>query len=45
VGMIGSFAGLSWATGRNRRDGTLAAAAATDSLDADGPNGHQEQQA
>ena len=45
VGMIGSFAGLSWATGRNRRDGTLAAAADTDSLDADGQNGHQEQQA
>lgn len=45
VGMMGTFAGLSWAMGRNRRDGTLAAAPEMISLDADGPAGRQEHQA
>ncbi len=45
VGMMGTFAGLSWAMGRNRRDGTLAAAPEMISLDAGGPNGRQEHQA
>ena len=44
VGMMGTFAGLSWAVGRNRSGGTLAAARETNSLDADGPDGRQEQQ-
>ncbi len=45
VGMMGTFAGLSWAMGRNRSSGTLAVASATNSLDADGPSGRQEHQA
>ena len=44
VGMMGTFAGLVWATGRRRRDGTVAGAE-VNSLDADGPTGRQEQQA
>ena len=45
VGMIGTFAGLSWAMGRNRRDGILAAAPVTGSLNAGGPDDRQEHQA
>ena len=45
VGMIGTLAGLSWAMGRNRRDGITAGAPDTDSLDAGGPPGHQEHEA
>ncbi len=45
VGMMGTFAGLSWAMGRNRNGGTLAAAPETTSLNADGPTGRQEHQA
>ena len=44
VGMMGTFTGLVWATGRRRRDGTVAGAE-VNSLDADGPTGRQEQQA
>jgi membrane protease YdiL (CAAX protease family) len=45
VGMMGTFAGLSWAIGRNRSNGSLAVASATNSLDADGLSGRQEHQA
>ncbi len=44
VGMIGTFAGLSWAMGRNRRDG-IHAVVATDSPNAGGPGDRQEHQA
>jgi hypothetical protein len=44
VGMMGTFAGLSWAMGRNRNGGTLAAAPETISLNADGRTGRQEHQ-
>ena len=45
VGMIGTFAGLSWVMGRNRRDGNHAVAAVTDSRNAGGPDDRQEHQA
>lgn len=45
VGMIGTFAGLSWVMGRNRRDGNQAVAAVTDSRNAGGPDDRQEHQA
>jgi membrane protease YdiL (CAAX protease family) len=45
VGMMGAFAGLSWAMGRGRRDGMMAAAPDSTSLDAGGQTGRQEHSA
>lgn len=42
VGMIGTFAGLSWATGRTRRAGISPVASPSISMHAGGPTGHQE---
>ncbi len=45
VGMIGTFAGLSWVTGRRRRGGLVPAAPESISLIAGAPAGHQEHDA
>lgn len=45
VGMIGTFAGLSWATGRLRRTGISPAALTSVSMNTGGPVGHQEHEA
>ena len=42
VGMIGAFAGLAWATGRNRRAGTSPGAPASLSMNAGGQTGARE---
>lgn len=45
AGMIGSFAGLSWATGYMRRKGMMPFAPVTVSMNAGGPTGRQEHEA
>ena len=45
VGMIGTFAGLTWVTGRTRRAGRLSAAPESFSMKAGGPPGPQEHEA
>lgn len=45
VGMIGAFAGLSWAMGRHRRGDTLSAAPESVSMNAGGPTDRQEHSA
>lgn len=45
LGMIGTFAGLSWVTGRTRRDGQRPVAPESISLNAGAPSGHQEHDA
>lgn len=45
VGMIGTFAGLTWVTGRSRRAGRLSAAPESFSMKAGGPPGPQEHEA
>ena len=45
VGMIGTFAGLTWVTGRSRRAGRSSAAPESFSMKAGGPPGPQEHEA